>query len=219
MSLRLTELEYGSLLSYSTKGNSSAIHHSQGIMSLLKQDTPFQDPPITMSRWVAQQIVRDRSALPFSSFFQSYPILVPTPSSSLMRKGTLWVPERLANALVALGLGREVVSCLARTEAVPKSALSPRWACTTTHRHYDTIAVQGRLSQPDEILLVDDVVTRGATLLGAANRLSDAFPDARIRAFAAMRAVGNPKEFRREYDPQVGRITLRSSDGQTFRRP
>ena len=46
----------------------------------------------------------------------------------------------------------------------------------TAEQHYESISVQGILSEPEEILLVDDVVTRGVTLLGCANRLADAFP-------------------------------------------
>jgi len=219
MSLRLSAIPYGSLLSYSTKGFSAAIEHSKGVMATLKQDLLVEQPPIPMSQWIANKVYQNRSTLPFASFFNPNAVLVPVPSSSLMQKGTLWVPERLASALACLGLGRAVVSCLVRTEAVPKSAWSPPWARTTAPRHYQTLAVQGRLSQTDEVLLIDDIVTRGATLLGAANRLMDSFPNARIRAFAAMRAIGNPVEFVKEYDPQLGVITLRSSDGQTFRRP
>jgi phosphoribosylpyrophosphate synthetase len=48
--------------------------------------------------------------------------------------------------------------------------------------------VQKVLSEPSNILLVDDIITRGATLLGAASRLAEAFPKAEIRAFAVMRA-------------------------------
>ena len=51
------------------------------------------------------------------------------------------------------------------------------------------------LSNPDEIILIDDVITRGATLLGAANLLADDFPETPIRAFVAMRTISNPDEF------------------------
>lgn len=40
----------------------------------------------------------------------------------------------------------------------------------------------------DGIIIVDDVVTRGATIMGAAARLREAFPNARIRAFTIARA-------------------------------
>ncbi len=217
MSLRLSELQYGSLLSYSPNGGTPKDLHSQGVMTLLKTDSFLQPPPVLMSHWVAQQVRQNINSMPFATLFQPTPVLVPVPSSSLMRAGTLWVPQRLAAALADQGLG-QVVSCLVRTQAVPKAAQSPARLRPTARRHYETLEVQGRLSEPESVLLIDDIITRGATLLGAANRLADAFPNARISAFAAMRTVSNPDEFQREYDPQMGNVRLRE-DGSALRRP
>jgi hypoxanthine phosphoribosyltransferase len=41
-----------------------------------------------------------------------------------------------------------------------------------------------------KILLVDDVITKGRTLLAAAARLQEQFPHADIRAFALIRTLG-----------------------------
>jgi hypoxanthine phosphoribosyltransferase len=79
--------------------------------------------------------------------------------------------------------------------------------------------VQKLLSEPSNILLVDDIITRGATLLGAASRLAEAFPKAEIRAFAVMRAISSENEFQQEYCPTVGTISLREAQGDTLRRP
>ncbi|MCS4538987.1 MAG: hypothetical protein HYY67_09040 [Thaumarchaeota archaeon] len=117
-----------------------------------------------------------------------------------------------------LGSEKEVARCLTRVEPVPKAALSEPKDRPTAAQHYATMSIQGSLSKPDEIVLIDDVVTRGATLLGAANRLVDAFPGTRIRAFAAMRTISNPAEFENWYTPCVGTIELRES-GDTLRRP
>lgn len=135
-----------------------------------------------------------------------------------MQPNTLWVPMRIATALVKMGLGKEVVSCLVRDDPVPKAASSVPNERPTAIQHYESMSVQGLLSTPDEILLVDDVVTRGATLLGAANRLADVFPQTRIRAFATMRTISNPNEFEKVLVPCVGTIELRGS-GDTLRRP
>ncbi len=176
------------------------------------------DPPILMSQWVAETIRKRLSTLEFASFFHSDTILIPIPKSSLMQPNTLWVPKRIANALVNKGLGKEVLSCLFRRIPIRKSARSLPNMRPKPAEHYESIGVQAGLSPPDEILLIDDVVTRGATLLGAANRLVDAFPQTRIRAFSVMRTISDPDDFIKLYNPCKGTITLRPA-GDTIRRP
>lgn len=221
--MRLSQLEYSALLAYAPRGDSEEIRHSRDIMLYLKTDAividrATIDTAILMSEWVAKTILKNLATLDFASFFQHDTILVPTPKSSLMQRDTLWVPERIAKALVSVGLGKEVLPCLFRRTPVPKAARSPSHMRPTTAKHYETIGIRAGLSPPDEILLVDDIVTRGATLLGAANRLTDAFPNTRIRAFAAIRTISNSSEFDKIYDPCVGTITLRPQ-GDTLRRP
>ncbi len=188
-------------------------------MLILKKDGFVQSPPILMSQWVAQTIQRNRSMLPFDSFFQPNTLLVPTPKSSLMKQGTLWVPYRLATALVNCGLGKEVAPILKRVRPVPKAASSIAEERPLPYDHYQSIEVEKPLSEPSNILLIDDIITRGATLLGAASRLAEVFPCAYIRAFAVMRAITNEDEFEKEYSPIIGKITFRQQEGDTLRRP
>ena len=77
----------------------------------------------------------------------------------------------------------------------------------TAYEQYRTMGVTSMLTEPKEILLVDDVVTRGATFLGAASRLAEACPRAHIKAFAAMRTVSNENELHNIIDPRKGNIT------------
>jgi hypothetical protein len=214
----LDQLEFGALLTYSPHGDSPESCHSKNVMIALKNDRFVGDPPTLISELIAQTIQQRMSELPFRLFFQPNTILIPTPKSSLMQPNTLWVPERIATALVRTGIGRDVASCLIRTKPVRKAAFCVPSERPTAAEHYESMSVQGSLSPPSEILLVDDIVTRGATLLGAANRLADVFPQSRIRAFAAMRTISNPDEFEKVYDPCVGTIDL-SEYGDTFRRP
>jgi hypothetical protein len=216
--MNLAQLEFGALLTYAPHGDSPECRNSKDVMLALKNDRFVGNPPILMSELIAQTIQRKMAELPFASFFQPNPILIPTPKSSLMQANTLWVPERIANALVRMGIGKAVVSCLVRANPVRKAAFCAPSERPTAVEHYESIGVQGSLSPPSEILLVDDIVTRGATLLGAANRLADVFPKAQIRAFAAMRTISNPIEFQKVYDPCIGMIDLWES-GDTFRRP
>lgn len=220
--MRISKLEFGALLSYTPRGYSPSAIYARDFMIALKNERFVEDPTnakvVLMSEWVAETIKRDRATLPFTSFFQPNTILVPTPKSSLMRPGTLWVPARIASALAEIGLGKEVLPCLTRIKSVPKAASSLPKDRPTLDEHYKSLRGEGTLSELDEIVLVDDIVTRGATLLGAANILADAFPKTRIRAFAVMRTISNPGEFNKLYAPVVGTIELRES-GDTLRRP
>jgi len=218
--LPLSELEYGAFLSYSPRGDSVEIRRSQGICLDLKRDRVLS-PSIPMSQWVAQTIQQNMDVLPFASFFKSNTILVPVPTHSLMKQDTLWVPERLATALVKMGLGKSVYQYLIRFKALRKSASSLTGNRPTPTEHYESLVVQKNLTdpEPDEILLIGDVVTRGHTFLGAASRLFSAYPNAHIRAFAAIRTMSNPSDFKKLYDPCTGTITFRPQFDDTLRRP
>jgi predicted amidophosphoribosyltransferase len=186
---------------------------------MLKHDeyVHFESNQILMSDYIAERLDRDIKKLPFADYFKVNPILVPIPNSSFNKSGTLWVPQRLSHALVRKGLGKSVVECLSRVTSLPKSATSLAENRPKAISHYDSLEVEKALFEPDEILLVDDVVTRGATLLGAANKLADAYPNACIRAFAAIRTISNPLDFVKFIDPCKGTITL--SGDNTFRVP
>src|SRR5437870_5874261 len=126
-----------------------------------------------------------------------------------------------ASALVKKGIGKQAVACLARVTPIRKAAWSGASNRPRPSEQYQTMGVQGSISElkPKEIMLVDDIVTRGATFLGAANRLVEAFPEARIRAFAAMRTISNSSEFEALYEPVSGTITYREDRDDSIRRP
>jgi len=215
--MHLSTVKFGSLLTYSPRGTSEPEQRSKTVMRHLKNDEPGSNPPALMSELISQIIKKRITRLPFAHFFKLNPILVPIPNSSLMDPGTLWVPVRLANALIRKGLGKAVVECLQRVQPLPKSATSLAKDRPKAAQHYESLRVQKILSEPEEILLVDDIVTRGATMIGAANKIKDAFPGARIRAYAAMRTISPPQTFKAIYDPCLGEIML--SDQGTFRNP
>ena len=219
--MHLTRLEFGSLLSYTPRGSSDEIQKARDVMLTIKSDGFIDQPPIQMSHWIGSTIQKKVKSLPFASFFDQETSLVPVPRSSLMKPDTLWVPDRIASALVEKRLGKEVVQCLVRETPVPKAAWSDSSERPTPSRHFETIAVQGSIEDPppQKLVLVDDIVTRGATLLGSANRLLEAFPKARVRAFAAMRTISVPSEFVNLYDPQSGTIEYRAWIDDTLRRP
>lgn len=220
--MQITTLEFGALLTYTPRGQSANMQDSREFMIALKNERFVEDlrngKLILMSDWIAKTIQRNITTLPFAPFFRPNTILVPAPKSSLMRPDTLWIPERIASALTKIGFGNKVISCLTRNKSVPKAASSLAKDRPKAIDHYKTMRVTGILSKPEEIVIIDDIVTRGATLLGAANLLADAFPETPIRAFAAMRTISNPNEFNGLYDPCIGTIVLQKN-GETLRRP
>ncbi len=216
--MHFSTIEFCSLLAYSPRGDSNTQGLSRTVMRTLKNDeyVKLRSNQILMSDYVADRIKYNINKMPFADYFKTNPVLVPTPNSSLNKSGTLWVPQRIATALVRKGLGSKVVECLSRVTPLPKSATSLAANRPKAFEHYDSMKVKKILDEPREILLID-VVTRGSTLLGAANKLADAFPHARIRAFAAMRTISSQSDFTKINDPCMGTITLVNED--TFREP
>ena len=113
--------------------------------------------------------------------------LVPMPGHALRGGDGLWVSLLIANALAERALGQEVEVLLERTQRVRKSATAPRGQRPGPLDHYQSLLATRNLHSPQNITIVDDVVTRGATMLGAAARLREAFPDASVRGFAMVR--------------------------------
>lgn len=219
--MRITVLDFGSFLSYSPHGASPDIDQAREVMKIMKADQYLEKPQILMSDWIAKTIKQHLDRLPFASLFKENTILVPTPGSSLMQANSLWVPHRIATALVNVGIGKKVVACLVRKTAVRKSAWSKPSERPKVKEHIASFSVQELISSPppEEIVLIDDIITRGATLLAAANRLSDALPKARIRAFAAMRSIGNSSDFVSLSRPVTGTVQYRPLKDDTIRRP
>jgi hypothetical protein len=73
--------------------------------------------------------------------------------------------------------------------AVRKSAIAPPSERPTVQQHYDSFVVKIVAPAPIQIVLIDDVVTAGSTLLAAASRIAEAYPDASVRAFALIRTM------------------------------
>lgn len=169
-----------------------------------------------MSEYIAQTIKKNLNKYPFSDFFHGDVVLIPTPKSSLPQKDELWVPKRITLALSDNGLGKSE-ECLVRKIPVPRSSKVSASDRPKANQHYDSMSVNKLLFDPKEIVLVDDVVTRGATALGAINRLAENYPHASIRVFAVMRTISNSDEFSKIVDPCKGSISLVGDE--TFRDP
>lgn len=202
-------IAYGSCYVYSPKGTGAVCERSRILLALLKAgDAGLM---IKYARRVRQQ-AEDSPAL--AGFFVAGAVLVPVPGSA---PGGAWAAERLTAALLEAGIGRAAWSGLRRLRAVRKSATAAPGCRPTVSSHYDSFGVDrpcGATEEtaPDTIVLIDDVVTKGRTLLAAANRVHEAFPHSNIRAFALLRTMGLTATVRRILDPCTGEIRWRSGD-------
>ena len=136
---------------------------------------------------IASRLASDARAV-----FGGKPMLVPVPGSGLTKPHTVWPSRRVCEELVGQGLGDGVMAIVSRTIAVPKSAGSV--ARPPLDQHVRSFTVQPNLSPPSRLLVVDDVVTSGTTIMACAIKLSLAFPGVPVSGFALARvqSTGNP---------------------------
>lgn len=166
---------------------------------------------------VAYMVQHGACGAPFGSA-EDRPILVPIPSSSLPPpEEPYWWPAReLAHVLLRFGLGRDVIPLLRRKTSIPKAALGgPRNA----HAHRDSLDIVAAALPSTRIVLVDDVITSGASMMGCALRIAAGLPGLEPSVgFAAMRTVSAPGDFVAILSPTDGEITLYAS-GNCHREP
>lgn len=205
-------ISFGSCYVYSPAGQCEVSRRSRLLCTLLKSaDAEY------LNRYASRVRLEVFDHQRFGGYFDASTVLVPVPGCRPRAPGETSVAERLAAALVAAGLGAAVWSGLTRVRPVRKSATAPGFERPTVAKHYDSFAVEPRDPAPRRILLIDDVVTKGRTLIAAATRVHEAFPAVPIRAFALLRTMGIDADVSRLIDPCVGQIRWRGGDAH--RRP
>jgi hypothetical protein len=147
-----------------------------------------------------------------SGFFDSKDVLVPVPGSAPIPAGHSWPAKSLASALVDAGIGGSTWPGLQRVHAVTRSATAAAGGRPTVNLHYESFFV-GRPDMPvEKIVLIDDVVTKGRTLLAAASRIQDVMPRAQVRAFALVRTMGMITRVEHLLEPCRGEIRWKNGD-------
>ena len=172
--------------------------------------------PLWLPRYaghVYRSSLKDRE---LGSLFARGGALVPVPGSSRTGEGP-WVALALANALSRVGFGLPVWPGLWRRYAVVKSATAPPAARPSVQQHYDSFTVCPRALPIGSMVLIDDVITRGRTLLAAAARLRSAVPHADLRGFVLIRTLGFAPELREVTETCHG--SVRWSAGDARREP
>jgi predicted amidophosphoribosyltransferase len=125
-----------------------------------------------------------------AALFARGTLLVPIPRSTPWDGEALWPALELAVALRDVGLALPVWTGLQREFGVQKSATAPNGRRPSVEQHYESFSVASSTAPLHRLLLVDDIITKGRTLLAAAARLQAEMPHADIRAFALVRTQG-----------------------------
>jgi hypothetical protein len=209
----LSELHFGSFATYLPKATSDAEKKAKQWMYWLKSDQILIHPQtkklISTTRYLAEHLKAIIHTTPLGTILLPEAVLVPVPGSGLQQAGGLWVPERLAKAMVEVGLGGEVFPSIQRISPVQKSAFARTGERPSARVHYESFGVADKnLLRKTSFILIDDVLTRGATMLGAATRLIEAFPASTVVGFGMLRTMGYRLPFVKFIDPTLGIITL-----------
>jgi hypothetical protein len=200
-------IEYASCYVCSPTGIGLVCERSRLLRALLKAgDAAF------MLKYAFRVRQQANESPQWAGFFGAADVLVPVPGSAPHTAGDPWAAEHLALALVNAGIGGQTWPGLRRVRAVRKSAAAAPGDRPTVNVHYDSFDIEVTPTAPERILLVDDVVTRGRTLLAAASRVHEAFPLAQIRAFALVRTMGFIAGVAQLLDPCKGEIRWRGGD-------
>lgn len=130
----------------------------------------------------------------------------------------LWPAKSICMAMVEEGLAADTAPLLLRTSSVSKSAFAKPGERPNPADHYATTEVSQLLplGHSGRIVLVDDVITRGSTLLGMYRRLREALPNAEIHCYAVVRTFSGT-EFEGMLDPVSGHIHF--ENGKLLREP
>jgi len=200
---------FGACYAYSPQGSTEVCGRSRLLCSRVKAGR---------AKWlrcyaarVHEQVVDQRL---FRGYFSRSSLLIPIPQSDPAASSAAL---RLALAVKATGLAGTVWKGLSRVCPVQKSSAAFYWERPAVADHYASFVVEQAPIQPTQILLIDDVITKGRTLMAAAMRLREVFPSTPIRAFALLRTMGLVPDIERLIDPCEGEIAWDGKD--THREP
>lgn len=207
-----SEVRFAALLAYSPRGQSDISQRSRGVCYSIKEGNP--QALAQVGRRLTDQVTTGGA---LSAFFGPDITLVPMPRSAPLVQGALWPAERICQAITNANLAAAVAPALERAAAVPRSSRAAPGERPTSTRHYESFVAHARVDVGPRILLVDDVVTKGATALAAVSRLEECYPHAQIIVFAAIRTMGLVPEIDRILDPVTGIIRL--VGGEPIREP
>lgn len=218
-----SDLDFASFLVYPRLGGqvqTESERKAKNLVLYMKQlrVSPKLEPPHVLD-FIFSKLEQAITRPPLRAYFAGAPpAVIAAPGSSLTQPHSVACPPAIADCFKLSGLAVRVLPPVHRMTPVPKAAYSRPSARLKAADHYKTMGLPKvvLVDPPDDILVVDDVVTSGATLLAAVAVTREAYPNARVRAFAVARTGQVPAG--RIDEPVVGVIQMKP-DGRTVRRP
>ncbi|HEY2678037.1 MAG TPA: hypothetical protein VGI65_13790 [Steroidobacteraceae bacterium] len=196
----MESVAFASCYVYSPAGVGEVCERSRLLRELLKSgDEQF------LLKYAVRVHQQATQSTQLAGFFGAADVLVPVPGCSTQSCGR-WVAAGLADALVREGLGAISWRGLHRIRAVQKSATAGVAARPSVRLHYESFSMERAPREMGSVMLIDDVITKGRTILAAAARVREILPGARIRAFALVRTMGLIPTISRLVNPCIGEI-------------
>jgi len=140
--------------------------------------------------------------------------LVPVPGHSILYKFAALQSLQIAKSLMNVGLSSTIYNLIERTTTIRRSSFQITEERPTVEEHIETLEVFPQLINQETLVLVDDIVTKGTTLVACAQMLSKIYPEKEIKFFAAMRTTST--DLINFYEPVSSTIFYYDS-GKTFR--
>lgn len=210
----LSSVGFGSFLAYSPRGVSEESAKSRRITYAIKNvRSGYIRHVIGRLR---EEIQAGRHAAVLSEVLGDDVLVVPCPKSSPLVKGALWPSKEICDELVGHGLAMSCAAILERVKAVPRSSTSAIGERPKPLDHLRSMAIISQqeldLRKITKVAIIDDVITRGATLIAAATLMQQRFPGAAIRAFAVVRTKSFDPEVGAILDPVIGEVVFNGVD-------
>lgn len=213
--MRLSRMEFASLLAYVPQpwGEPEQQTAQQRVRDFVNASLkPCKLMQIEGQRVSAASFAVSRlssHAGPLRSLAGQGPIAVPVPRATPSKAGSAWASIEVAEALVAAGHAAEVLPLVERRISMPKAASRRKGDRLTVADHFASLGVSpGFHFDPGAaLLLVDDVISSGSTMLACRHRLLESYPSAKIVGFAVARTISEPSQFKSVVEFVTGEIT------------
>ncbi len=205
-------VRFGSCFVYSPHGTGETARYSRSVCLRVKTSDVEWLP-----RYVETVLDHCDLGQELVGFFSRETVLVPVPTYLRCTQRRVWGAACLASCLKEVGVPGTIWRGLQRIDAVRKSSTACGSKRPSVQKHYESLVV-ARAPQrvPERLLLIDDVVSSGRTLLACSIRLRERFPQTPIAAFALIRTLGFVREIPRLVVPCVGRITWTGVDARRY---